>query len=74
MEETPREIAPGDGQRGSEREFIHWNENSAWLDQTTWINGLEEMGWGKKCESTNDRIWSSKKTDAGMLEECGSGF
>lgn len=70
---------PGKLHRGwSERRWkgvysLEWKFSMAgpgYMDQ--W-SGRNELG-KKKCESTNDHIWSSKKTDAGMLEKCGSGF
>lgn len=69
---------PGKLHRGwSERRWkgvysLEWKFSMAgpgYMDQWSGRNGL-----GKKCESTNDPIWSSKKTDARMLEKCGSGF
>lgn len=74
MEETPREIAPGmvrEAVKGSL--FIGMKIQHGWTrlhGSVVWKKWAGE----KKCESTNDHIWSSKKTDAGMLEKCGSGF
>lgn len=74
MEETPREIAPGmvrEAVKGSLFIGMKIQHGCARLHGSmVW----KKWAGGKKCESTNDHIWSSKKTDAGMLEKCGSGF
>ena len=47
MEETPRKLQKGHSGEAVRREFIHWNENSARLDQATCSNGLEKNGLRK---------------------------
>lgn len=47
MGEIPRKLLKGHSGEAVRREFIHWNENSARLDQTTCSNGLEKK-WAEK--------------------------
>jgi len=69
----PGKLHPGWSERRWKGVYsLEWKFSMAgpgYMDQWSRRNRV-----GKKCESTNDCIWSSKKVDARILEKSGSGF